>query len=654
MIFYFSLIMKDISYNYINPLHLNNSAEFSSIKDTSAASPVQLVTPHNQTHKLERLKSPLEFQTVKTQNQAIKAFGDVTNRPLPPIPIKTRERRITPSSPTSAQIAKIQEAYQAANLFESITQELKQNPRFINQIAQTHLAPPQTYPPHSELTGKPGPEEPLTRIQHHLVGNNDPTQDSVISHSYMLNKQEIGHQLISRQNTLQEDIQFAKNMQKHLEQKLSNALSNDERKQVERDFKYYKQALKNATAYKTKNWIDSNYFRDLIKQAKSFTQAIQAYVSAPVNMRYQELQVQGNRQVGFYRVGIMSDMRNGWFSLTDLKRMQKDPEEIHKHINRIESYIKDHSLKGNKLESALYALNQLKEVVNQAKLTANPTALQEVTEDRKRVIQQQMIQLINGQVKQNPEKVKQALLSGRSFDIVHVALLNQKSVTLDATGWMHDERVEMEDMQEIFEEFKGKTLVFGSTGPLIDGDKVYLPYTFEGLSNREVKLETHFLNTSVQGNINNEDRQKEINIKGAVSLLKERPDLFDKKLQHKLLESSKSGYGVAEDVVMALLADPTLCVSLGCLSAKDRTGFLSERIMLRNLKVPNPQKNPFEKDIFNAKGPAAKVVAENTPHFKILKVDPRSKLRGYNLFDRIGLAMKMGLAVLRSSANKFQ
>ncbi|WP_068471463.1 hypothetical protein [Candidatus Protochlamydia phocaeensis] len=489
----------------------------------------------------------------------------------------------------------------------------------------------------------------------HLIGEKDPTQSSQISHAYEIDGKVIAEQTITRTNTIDQDILFCQKMIKHLTAKLEESnppLTEPERQKVQNDLDYYEQAMQRAQNYRTqgKDWIGSNGFRDLIAHSLSFNDAARAYISAPVNMRYQELDIEGERKVGFYRIGIMSDMRNGWVSLTDLKAMKDQPEKVQAKIKEIQEYIlhpkgKSTPLSGNKLESALHALYELQTIAN------HPAYLDKVIEERRRAIEQQMIQLIEGQISQNPDKALEALNAGRTFDLVHVSLLNQNKVDLDKTGWMHNERVEMEDMKEIFDDFKGKKLVFDGKGPFIDGDTIHLSHQFEGqgMGTKEVALNTFFFNISVQGNVQNKGAQLSINTEQLNHLLEAHPHILDQypEIKEAILKGKETGYDLAEDFLFALLQDKSLCASLGCLSAKDRTGFISERLMLRMMQphLPNPKgRNPFEKDIFKPDSPAVKVVSENTPHYQILKVNPTSKLRGYNIWNKLGIATDLFFA----------
>ncbi|CUI17955.1 conserved hypothetical protein [Candidatus Protochlamydia naegleriophila] len=570
-----------------------------------------------------------QLETQELATQAFQKAFPTTRNPETTVPV--RQQRVSPPSnqpnptPTDNEL----------HLVQSIAQER------LPTVTKS-------YEEDDELTGIRGEEEPLTHSRSRLLGPNATQSDPTISHSYIIDGEEMGRQEIERISTVSQAIDFAKEMLVHLKMKLSQAAP-QERALIESDILYYEQALQNGEAYLAKNdWVSSNYFRDQIKASGSFDRAIRNYVSAPVNMRYQSLEIEGERAVGFVRVGIMSDMRNGWYSLTDLKAMRSDPSLIKQKLQALEKQLPN--LQGKQLESALYAVNQLKLMKNDL------TYLDHVVHDRKRVLQQQMIQLVSEQVARNPEKVKEALLSNGSFDMVHVALLNQKSNTQDSTGWVHDERVEMEDMQEIFHEFQDKKLVFDGRGPLIDEDTIYLPHFFDGGGNKEITLSTYFFNTSVQGNTTNDETQLRINQEEMSYLLNAHPDLFNDfpEVKASILEGKQTSYAVAEDFIKALLDSNQLCLSLGCLSAKDRTGFVAERLMLEYLRphLPPQKAHQFDKQIFDAEGPAVKVVTENTPSFKVLKVNPLATLPGFNFLDKIKIVANLAFATLKAKFTK--
>jgi hypothetical protein len=202
---------------------------------------------------------------------------------------------------------------------------------------------------------------------------------------------------------------------------------------------------------------------------------------------------------------------------------------------------------------------------------------------------------------------------------------------------MHDERVEMEDMQEIFKEFKGKKLLFNGEGPSIDGDTISLPQDclpqgVEVPPDKEIKLRTIFVNLSVQGNTKNNAAQLKINQEAMEDLIKQYPE--DVETYKKIGDPKQDGgYGTAEDFISFLLRTKKMAVSIGCLSAKDRTGFIAERLMLNQLS--RKAQYVFERNIFNRDWPPVKVLLENTPGYAALKVVPSAEWRGFSRYDKL-------------------
>lgn len=310
------------------------------------------------------------------------------------------------------------------------------------------------------------------------------------------------------------------------------------------------------------------------------------------------------------------------------------PEEIGKVIKEMEERIetlrvlaaeetsggKILALKANinKLQSALYALQRLNSMID-------PAGLEQVYEDRMRIMRDKMLLLVGVQVKEHPELVKNG-----QFKMAHVGLIEPEHATLDESGWMHDEGVAMEDMAEIFNEFDGKVIKFSDTeSPYVEGDIVFLPRSMQppaslGQKDSEeggFKLTSIFMNVAVQtsklagfGATPNRGSQLEINKKAEERLAREvrttqkesftalrasgatppafgysSADLGTKKFGSLLTAltrfnspTKKMGrtvpkdgdYLVARDLTKGVL-EAGFALSTGCASAKDRGGTVS-------------------------------------------------------------------------------
>lgn len=519
----------------------------------------------------------------------------------------------------------------------------------------------------------------------------------------------------------------------------------------EREIAHHKKMLGNIQRHikwDDKGWLDCNYWRFLVRDCTSYTKAIESYISAPVNLRYQKMTMPdasapgGVKEVGFARVGVMADMRNTWYSLEFLKQIEalderiqanaakikeledrNDPMEwkelnelrvvnwslderrgvlledkvnmilslggkkvegfedllikeipgykgtgkkmdaIKKHsLIRLEGYIKaikgeierleqegdfDQLEKKNRLESMLNALQELQSLNEAGAVTA--------VEGRRRILRDKMLHLVAAQVKNNPGMALKDV-----FKMVHVGLVNgasakPKSGKFDATGWMHNEAIEMEDMAAIFAEFDGKSIIFDSPTPFIDEKgAIHLPEVStmaQQIPPRQTVLRAFYVNVTPQGNTSNVDKpgqpgkniQKKINDRAIVKLKAElhasgppresmEKEAVSKALKHerilKELDFRDGSFEKSEDVALAFLESGEYAVSIGCASAKDRTGVVGERLMMRALQGTHAElaeSNPFSSHILDANvraRPAIRVVYENTGE-DALKADPR-------------------------------
>lgn len=464
--------------------------------------------------------------------------------------------------------------------------------------------------------------------------------------SYQVNGQELGREMIYEEAVIDNSIAFLSRMQEE-------AVNNGDMAQAS----FYESELKKVQEYQNnqKGWVDSYGVRHLLDGAKSYQEGVKNYISAPVNAHSQELTLSKlkNEKVKVCRLGVISDMTNGWVSLTDLNKMKKDlallDQKIAELTRKIEAYSdpsksqsdddndeKNPLVSEKQFQSAIHALSQLKTFKGDDPFKPiNTPALDRAISERTRTLQMQMIQLVLTQVGRNVEDIKNNLGSRNTFDLLHLALLNEKKSELDKTGWVHDERVEMEDMNEIFKEFQGKSLVFDNKGPLIDGNTIHLPmYDNSPPLGTTLTLNTFFFNISVQGNRVNTAVQHKINNDSLTRLLQSYPDIFKKYpdlVQQMQNLGGPSSYKMAEDFLHSVLRAAMksaggLAASLGCLSAKDRTGFVLGRVMQRFLSERIHDLfeivNPFIKKAISP-GSIAKWNIEKNGH-KAIKVDPRA------------------------------
>lgn len=425
---------------------------------------------------------------------------------------------------------------------------------------------------------------------------------------------------------------------------------------LEKSVAIYTKMLENASN-NLEDFIKSSFYRDEIgKILKANMDPIgvgyakginQISLGAPVNFRYQAC-ASDNDKIGFFRLGVITDLRNGFTNLEELKRLAKDESLLNQKreelISEATAFLADNPVK---LAAYGYALEQLA-----------PKNLSQTIKERRAILGMQMLQLIEAQVSKNFDGIVDDP-GLKAFDFSHLGLLNRKTRSLDPTGWMHDEANEMVDMAEIFKEFDGKKLIFDGKGPLIDSKgHVHLSQKLidENGNARRLVLKSCFINVSVQGYNKNDGIQSEINDEGMKKILqialrkaKKYPDDGDFKqgidLLYKVqeeLNAGRSTYVVAEDFSVALVK-LKMPFSMGCLSAKDRTGYVGARTVFRfveekmvshpklkaDKKLRNSLSKKFAISVLDKEGCAARVVDENTPGVRILKCSAMD-LPGYS------------------------
>ncbi len=374
-----------------------------------------------------------------------------------------------------------------------------------------------------------------------------------------------------------------------------------------------------------KGWCDSNYFRDALGKSKdpaSFTKANEATIPvAPINLRYQKVVPSPGSNIsstkegsGFARLGVISDLRNGFTNIQELKEMAKEGEKP-----KLESKKKElESLKAKyeknkepvKAASVDYAIKQLENIEN-------------TIVEREFILKQQMLQLIQVQANENP-----AAIEAGKFSLTHLLLLNPKTNKVDKTGWCHNEANEIKDMEEAFDMMKGKTISFvddGNTPPHFDenGNIVMARPLGVGDAIKEIAIQDAFImNNSPQGHMKNDGLQKQINDKNILRLktaIQDQPDGPGKtEALSKLSELEKRYKGGESSYKTAVLLQEILILaklphSVGCLSAKDRTGVVCANgscfaLASRDTGVMSRLKE----NILNPDGCATQIVADNT------------------------------------------
>lgn len=583
-------------------------------------------------------------------------------------------------------------------------------PSQTTKVALASISPPQVYPNGCDLSGPVGIEFGLATYPTPFGQFNE----DVLTEKYLgKGGREIATNTVTRTASLPSALSVCDNMIGQLREKQLQAKLKGEPEDpiLKKKLEFYKaqkaniidhqKNCRNSQDYTRQGWLPSSYFRGLLKRI-GFKLGREKYIAVPPNMRQQKLEFEGANgpsQVQYGRVGVISDMRNGWVSYRDLQRFTT-LENGSYNLGKIDEKIKE--LKGigsnnkvikggNQLESINSAIQELS-ALRYHLATANgqaalfgsvsprdgtqqtvevnegappiqaslPAEAASILQDRELVLEQQMMVYLQDQFASNPEYVKQCLASGK-IDVVHVGLLNMAKQKTDDTGWRHDERVQMEDMSAIFEKFSGKKIVFDNSGPRIDGDTVYLsppPGVEQSPGQEPLTLCAYFFNVSVQGDRTNSGAQLQNNL-ATVNRMKSN-GLYDKSLdnfikKHKFFEERSDSsnakrmrsqettdYDVAGDLMNCFRNGNSMraVVTTGCLSAKDRTPIAV--LMAQLAALPSdlrPQVDVYG-IINNEKGSAIAIIKDNTNgHIAFNKAEPPSL--PYTFWQKMRALMKM-------------
>jgi hypothetical protein len=442
-------------------------------------------------------------------------------------------------------------------------------------------------------------------------------------------ERQFGEEVVTRVDTVANHKELLNLTKDHLQRELVNAKGAN-RARIMQKLALCDKELHNLGAVR-KEFISSMYVREeLGKGSGTYQQASEGICfGMPVNFRRHECTVDEQQIGGHFRTGIMSYHANGYTNLAELQyfaEMLKDsPAEGKKAIDD-----KIHALqtrqkflsKQRPAEAIEFAIAQLEKLKN--------GNAEEILTERRFYLESQFSHLLMGQIEKNMNQVLDP--KAKAFRLAHVALLNPKKDKTDKTGWQHNEYNEMQDMHAIFTQFFGKKVIFDGKGPYIDAQgNFHDKHEVKDVQGKpkSMNIEPHFFNVSVQGYTVNDGAQKQLNevtldyLMGCVDE-HQRGALLEVKEQ---LDKGKSSYEVAEMLAYAL-SKLGMPVSVGCLSAKDRTGFVSARLVLRHLlegvRDANEKKRlqrHFTSEIFSEEGCASRVITDNTGA-KQLKVSP--------------------------------
>ncbi|CDR35110.1 hypothetical protein [Criblamydia sequanensis] len=496
----------------------------------------------------------------------------------------------------------------------------------------------------------------------------------LIEKSFLLDEDHFfGTESIVRQSPIPLIINSHEATLAHLSDEIAHGRlsSNDEK--VQSLIAYHSKALANAKELVEVgiDWSSSNYFRDLLAAHpdKSYEEVMDLYLSTPINLRFHSYDDESSNRTGFFRIGVITDLSNGWTNLEELKEFKegKKTEELNARIadlairkqplnEKLAKLEKSYEKLLDRQKEALKEYESLTEGKKQEKLGEKIISLQKnihraglsikvlkhqigsldyaqkelsnipkTLEKRRNILQDQFLILLSSQIKEHRHTIS-SLNTGDPFLFAHLSLLNKDLKIHDKSGWMHDEENEMLDMQAIFQEFKGKTIHFEDiNGPFIDKEgNIHLPKTLLDSKKAPASLQLNpaFFNVSVQRSVINNPLQRKINDQGLKDLeahfkmMQKKPENYFKHLEtiKTVLSRKKLRHQDAGEITFNLLKINNI-LSLNCLSAKDRTGLvaatvihdlLSERVNESKSLSPKIKKRFLKKE-------AQEMVAKDSP-----------------------------------------
>lgn len=213
-------------------------------------------------------------------------------------------------------------------------------------------------------------------------------------------------------------------------------------------------------------------------------------------------------------------------------------------------------------------------------------------------------------------------------------------------------------MRAIFKKFNGKNIIFDNNkGPNMDGDTIYLrlPNQMgkpEGAP-KKIQLRTNFFDIPVQSTaykkfspfgMRYSGKNLAGNIEAANKLKEDHADFFNGKKGEELEKDlngkgyhSETNYQFAARLIEYLKGKGGV-VTFGCFSAKDRTGFLAERLMAKTVQPHSggmSENEIFEKNI----------LAEDNPNLNVCKENDNECYVGELFYIPGGLSLKMEIGI---------
>jgi hypothetical protein len=374
--------------------------------------------------------------------------------------------------------------------------------------------------------------------------------------------------------------------------------------------------ITNAKIYASKReasegWFKSSYFRDIVTENGSFAIAAENYIPALINFRKQTIEDVGGhhrirmRRAGkkqswqFLRLGVISDLSNGYTNLAELVVMEKNPKLRDIRLAELENLKESLEAKANKksmivpqLAGVEFALSELRDLPN--------TLIK-----RRTILQTQALQLVQKQMEERYHG------HDAEFSMVHLSLLRESDKKVSANGWIHAEANRMLDMAEIFKEIDQSKIIIDSHGPFVDADgNFHINLPGRGKKLQTVKLNAFFFNVSTREGKAGREVERKINTESLERYARANATSKTEELRKLIFESGQYGFLGATEVGKFFLQSD-IATSIGCLSAKDRTAMVSAMIVR---DFTGQGHDDFLSSLADDNGIAHQIVKENSPN----------------------------------------
>lgn len=531
-----------------------------------------------------------------------------------------------------------------------------------------------------------------------------------------------GKEVVTRIDTISSRKESLDAKKEHLETQLKDPASPPEnRKFVEKQIKDVTKELDSLKNSKHTTWVGSNHSRDVLA-GNGIEKDRNNMLSCSVNLREQHIDVNhpnGTRsEISMLRYGAIWDPRNGLTSLPELQSLAAENKACQGDFQKIMALNARIDVRLNALNAFQkeYPSDDQQFIISEAKKKleafrpgsfSRPEERNEIVQDREKFLRDQTLDPIKLHLKNNIAKMIKDKSGGNVMRMTHIGLLNSEAqVDFQKNGWAHIESNQIADMQAAFRLIDNlKIKVRNEPGTFFDEQKdgsvvMYVSAAeigWKGNIPSEIKLETCFMNISVQRHTTNDGMQADINRAGIDKLatwitsanlrpeqekqLTEELNGIRERLEGDQHEKDKTGWefplprGIRERLEgdpressfdlaaeLALLADKLSAMSQGCLSCKDRGGTVAEMIGIKamqrvwsrassteNLKTHDEAFKKFFNEMLDATSPCVKVINDCTGT-GIAKVDIRL-LKSMDLSVRIAEGFRLAFARVTGGFN---